>query len=163
MSDESAIRNELVQLLVGQSAFRMLDHIVADFPASAMNQRPPNVPYTPWALLEHIRVGQNDILEYIRDTNYRSPHWPDEYWPKPDAQADQAAWAKTVAAIKADRDALAAMITDPKVDLTAPLPHAPEHTILRELRLVAGHTSFHLGEFAVLRQVMGTWPADHKL
>jgi hypothetical protein len=163
MTDEATLRNELVQLLRGQSGFRILDHVVADFPLQAMNQRPPNVPYTPWALLEHIRVGQNDILQYVRDPSYRSPHWPDEYWPAPDQKADQAAWDDTVAAIKSDRDALAEIIADLKVDLAAPLPHAPEHTILRELRLVSGHTSFHLGEFAVLRQVMGTWPADHKL
>jgi hypothetical protein len=161
--DDAALRDELVQLLRGQSAFRILDHVVADFPADAMNRRPPNVPYTPWALLEHIRVGQNDILQYIRDPKYVSPHWPDEYWPPPDQQADAAAWQQTVDAIKADRDALADLIVDPKLDLTAPLPHAPDHTLLRELRLAAGHTSFHLGEFSVLRQVMGTWPADHKL
>ena len=34
----------------------------------------------------------------------------------------------------------------------------PGHTLLRELTLVGNHNSYHLGEFAVLRQVMGGWP-----
>ena len=27
--------------------------------------------------------------------------------------------------------------------------------------LVADHNSHHIGEFAILRQVMSTWPPDH--
>jgi hypothetical protein len=30
---------------------------------------------------------------------------------------------------------------------------------LREILLVADHNAYHIGEFAVLRQVMGTWRA----
>ncbi len=161
MSDEAKLRDEIAQLLRGQSTFRLFEHIVRDFPPAAMNQRPPNVPYTPWALLEHIRVAQWDILEYIRNPEYVAPHWPDEYWPPPDQQADEAMWQRSVAGFQADRSALEQILLDPSVDLTAPLPHAPEHTIIREIRLAAGHSAFHLGEFAILRQVMGTWPPDH--
>jgi hypothetical protein len=163
MSDEATLRDEVAKLLRGESTFRLFEHIVADFPAEAMNQRPPNVPYTPWALLEHIRVAQHDILEYIRNPHYVASHWPDDYWPPADQQADAGMWQQSIAAYQADRAALEQILMDPSVDLTAPLPHAPEHTIMREMRLAAGHTSFHLGEFSVLRQVMQTWPADHKL
>lgn len=163
MSDEARLRDELAQLLRGTSTFRLFEHIVADFPTEAMNQRPPNVPYTPWGLLEHIRVAQWDILEYIRNQQHVSPTWPDDYWPPPDQRADRAMWERSINRYLTDRAALEAMLLDPNVDLTAPLPHAPEHTIMREVRLVAGHSAFHLGEFAVLRQVMQTWPADHKL
>jgi hypothetical protein len=31
---------------------------------------------------------------------------------------------------------------------------------LREFLLVADHNAYHVGEFAILRQVMGTWPKD---
>jgi hypothetical protein len=90
-------------------------------------------------------------------------HWPDDYWPRADQRADAAMWQQSIERYLADRAALEAILLDPAVDLTAPLPEAPEHTVMRELRLAAGHTAFHLGEFAVLRQVMQTWPADHKL
>ncbi len=29
-----------------------------------------------------------------------------------------------------------------------------------EVLLVADHNSYHIGEFAILRQVMGTWPGN---
>jgi hypothetical protein len=53
--------------------------------------------------------------------------------------------------------ALQAVVVDPATDLTAPLPHAPSYTILREILLVADHNAYHIGEFAILRQVMETW------
>jgi hypothetical protein len=42
----------------------------------------------------------------------------------------------------------------------ATIPNTPGHTILREVRLVGDHNAYHIGEFAILRQVMGTWPSD---
>ena len=40
----------------------------------------------------------------------------------------------------------------------------PERMDGRDLLLltVASHNSYHIGEFAILRQVLGTWPADHE-
>jgi hypothetical protein len=49
-------------------------------------------------------------------------------------------------------------VADPATDLLAGIPGTPGHTILREVRLVGDHNAYHLGEFAILRQVMGTWP-----
>jgi hypothetical protein len=43
--------------------------------------------------------------------------------------------------------------------LHADLPHAEGYTVLREILLVADHNAYHLGEFAILRQVMGIWGA----
>jgi len=58
--------------------------------------------------------------------------------------------------------ALKAMVQDPATDLTAELPHAPGYTLLREVLLVADHNAYHVGEFGILRQVMGTWPPGHE-
>jgi DNA invertase Pin-like site-specific DNA recombinase len=34
--------------------------------------------------------------------------------------------------------------------------------ILREVRVVAAHNAYHIGEFAILREVMGSWPAGRE-
>ena len=135
---------------------------VADFPAGALNQVVPNGIYTPWHLLEHIRYAQADILDYIRNRSYLAPTWPDNYWPARDAQATPDDLAATVEAFGRDRAALREVVTDPAVDLFAVIPGTPGHTILREIRVVSAHNAYHLGEFAILRQVMGTWPADRE-
>ena len=51
-------------------------------------------------------------------------------------------------------------MADPATDLLATIEGTPGHTILREVRVVGAHNAYHIGEFAILRQVMGTWPPD---
>jgi hypothetical protein len=136
------------------------DEAVAEFPERAINLRPPNVGYTPWQLLEHLRITQWDILEYVRDPHHASPDWPVGYWPASDATATPAQFQATVEAFRADQAALRALVSDPSTDLLAVLADTPGHTVLREIRVVADHNAYHIGEFAILRQVMGTWPAD---
>jgi hypothetical protein len=123
----------------------------------AINTRPPNVPYTPWHLLEHMRITQWDILEFIRNPEHVSPEWPVDYWPAREAEADAARWQQSVEQFQADLGALVAIVEDPATDLYADLPHAPGYNILREMLLVADHSAYHTGEFGILRQVMGTW------
>ncbi len=154
---DTALREQLLHLLRGGNAHLTFDEAVADFPPDAMNQRPPNVPYTPWHLLEHLRLAQWDILDFVRNPDYQEMRWPDDYWPAPDAEADTAAWEQTLASFRADLKAVEEIASNPKTDLAATIPHGSGQTVLREILLVADHNAYHIGEFAILRQVMGTW------
>lgn len=160
MSDDR-LREQLIHLLDGRHAHMTLEDAVAGFPPEAINEAPPNVPYTPWQLLEHIRIAQWDILEFIRDPEHVSPDWPDGYWPARSRQADLQAWENSVERLLADREALAAIVRDPDVDLSAPLPHAPDYTVLREILVVADHSAYHLGELGMMRQVLDAWGEAH--
>ena len=161
MDVQAGLRQQLARGLRGADTHMPFEEAVADFPAWAINARPPNVPYSPWHLLEHLRLTQWDILAYVTDPGHVSPPWPVGYWPEITAEATPDQFAATIAAFRADRAALEALVLDPATDLLAPLPHAPEHSILREVRIVANHNSYHLGEFAILRQVMGSWGPRH--
>jgi hypothetical protein len=154
------LRQEVVALLEGRGAHMAFEAAVASFPEKAMNRRPRNLSYTPWHLVEHIRITQWDILEYIRTPGHVSPPWPSGYWPLPSARATPEQFAASVAATLADRRALRKIVLDPATDLEAPLVNNRRHTVLREVRIVADHTAYHVGEFAILRQVTGTWPPD---
>jgi hypothetical protein len=158
---ERAVRKQALDLLRGGMAHMTFDEAVADFPLDRINERPPNVAYSPWHLLEHIRLCQIDILEFMRDPGYRERRFPDDYWPPADAVADADAWERTLAAFRSDFAAICAIADDPQFDLHAHIPWGDGQTILRELLLVADHNAYHLGEFAILRQIMGTWPAGH--
>ena len=156
------LRAQMMEFIEGRGAHLPFDAAIADFPAGAMNLRPPRVTYTPWHILEHLRRTQRDILDYIRDRAYISPHWPEDYWPAPESVATVEEWEATIAGFRADRTALVALLADESTDLLAVIPGTPGHTILREVRLVGDHNAYHIGEFAILRQVMGTWPADRR-
>ena len=162
MPDLDILRRQLVELIDARGAHMPFDAAVADFPAGGMNVVVPNGVYTPWHLLEHIRFAQADILDYIRNRSYLAPTWPDNYWPARDAQATAPDFAATIEGYRADRSALRELVADPATDLLAPIPGTPGHTIVRQVRIVGAHNAYHLGEFAILRQVMGTWPANRE-
>src|SRR6187551_178378 len=114
---ERALRDQLVRLLQGGMAHMTYDQAIADFPLDRINERPPNVPYTPWHILEHLRITQWDILDFMRNPDYKELAWPDQYWPAPDATTDADGWARTIADFHADFEAICAIATDPQTDL----------------------------------------------
>ncbi len=156
------LRQQLAELLDGVGAHMSFEEAIADFPDDAINVRATHVDYTPWHLVEHLRLTQADILDYMTNSDYVEPAWPDEYWPDRDATATRAEFEATIEAFMADKAALRAMVMDPGRDLFAVIPGTPGHTLLREVRIDADHNAYHVGEFAILRQVMGTWPAGHE-
>jgi DinB superfamily len=160
--ENDALRRQLAQLLDGVGAHMPFEEAVADFPDAAMNVRPPNVDYTPWQLIEHLRLTQADILDYIVNPDYVEIAWPADYWPAREATATRAVFDETVRGFLADKATLRAMVVDPGRDLFAVIPGTPGHTLIREIRIDADHNAYHVGEFAILRQVMGTWPPGHE-
>lgn len=162
MSTSAELRHQLLVLLRSGNAHMSFDEAVADFPMDRINDRAPNVPYTPWHLLEHIRRAQRDILSYIQDDPYEELTFPDDFWPRPDLDAGEEEWNDTIRRYNADLKSLETIVADESQDLDATVPTSNEHTILREIITVASHTHYHLGEFAILRQVMGTWGPGHE-
>ena len=158
MNADQIVRDHLLALLRGGSAYMTFDQAIANFPMDRINERPPNVPYTLYHVLEHMRITQWDILDYIRNPNYKEMEWPKDYWPAQDSTADESAWNETIRRFKADKSEIESIINDPQTDLYAPIPHGyGGHTILREVLVVADHNAYHTGEFAILRQVMNAW------
>lgn len=157
MTGENILREHLIQLLNGRNAHLNFDDAVASFPISFINARPPNVSYTPWHLVEHLRITQWDILEFMINPDHVSPDWPVGYWPDPQVEANETAWLKSLNAFRADLSAVEDIVRDDRIDLTAEIPHAAGYTYVREVLLVADHNAYHIGEFSILRQVMGTW------
>lgn len=154
------LRKELRELLEGGNAHQDFEAAVRDFPAELRGKRPKGLPYSGWELLEHMRIAQNDILEFIRDPAYESPPWPEGYWPAKPAPPSEADWERSVEAFNADRRAILELVTDPKRDLIKPFPHGSGQNLLREALLVADHTAYHLGQLIAVRRLLGCWPSN---
>jgi hypothetical protein len=159
MNENTDLRKHLVELLSGGHAHADFEKAIADLPAKLRGARVPNLPYSAWGLLEHLRIAQWDILEFIRNPKHVSPKWPEGYWPKDDAPSDSAAWNASIAAFGRDLKDLQTLVTNPASDLFATIPHGDGQTILREALLAADHNSYHLGEMVALRRLLGAWDA----
>jgi hypothetical protein len=158
MSDNTSIlRRHLIKLLRGRQAHVDFDAAVAGLPARLRGAKAPGLPFTPWRLLEHMRIAQWDILEFSRDAKHVAPKFPEGYWPASDAPPDTKAWERSVKAFRADLAAMQGLVANPATDLFAPIPHGQGQTVLREAMLVADHNSYHLGQLVLLRRALGAW------
>jgi hypothetical protein len=157
MPTDRALREEVLWLLGGGHAHVGFKKAVARMPESLQGKKPRGAPYTPWQQLEHLRICQRDILEYIRNAKHVSPDWPAGYWPTPAPRA-RGAWAKSARAFEVDLKALMQLAKSPSMDLLARVPADPDGpTFLHELLLVADHNAYHLGQLIVLRRALGAW------
>lgn len=152
MDDQSELRGHLIELLNGRSAHIDLDAALNGFPLEHINTRIENSPYTAWELLEHVRLAQWDILDFSVNPEYREMAFPDDYWPKDAGTED--AWKASVSQVRTELKAMRDLVTDPKTDLFAPIPHGDGQTILREALLVADHNAYHLGQIMLLRRIL---------
>ena len=60
-------------------------------------------------------------------------------------------------AFRADLKAMAEMVADESTDLFAPIPHGDGQTVLRQALLLADHNAYHLGQFVLVRRLLGAW------
>lgn len=157
MSDE-ALRSHLSRLLTWHDAHVSFEDALKDLPPGQRGLRPPGAPYSPWQLLEHLRLAQLDILEFCRNPAYEEPRWPDDYWPESPEPPAQDAWDRSIERYLQDRAALVQLVEDPGVDLFAVIPHGAGQTYLREVLLVADHNAYHVGELVLARRLLGSWP-----
>ena len=119
MPSDQSLRDELVFLLEGGNAHMSFEEAVVAYPMERINTPFPNGSYSSWHLLEHLRLSQWDILDFIRNPDYEERAWPKDYWPASDQQATPDDWQRTIRDFLADRQALRAIVMDPQTDLGA--------------------------------------------
>jgi hypothetical protein len=154
---DKELREHVLYLLGGGGAHLSFDDAVADLPNQVRGKRPPHIPHTPWRLVEHMRIAQEDILEFCRNPKHVSPEWPGGYWPQGDAPPDDQAWDKSLSQFRDDLDAMKRLVADSGTDLLARLPHGDGQTVLREALLVADHNAYHLGQLVTVRRALESW------
>jgi hypothetical protein len=152
--DNAALRRHIASLLDWNDAHATFDQAVSGIPHDLRGRQPAGLPYSPWQLLEHLRLAQRDILEFCTSAGYEEPAWPDDYWPAGPAPR-YGEWEQSMESFRADREALKQLALD--VDLFASIPHGTGQTYLRELLLVADHNAYHIGELIVVRRLLGNW------
>ena len=158
MPKSAEFRKELLDYLERPRAHISLEKAVAGMPVGLMNRKPRGVPYTPWGLVEHIRITQRDMIDFMSDPDYRELEWPKAYWPDPvTSKADAKKWNKSVATIARDHHALIALARHPKRDLLAKIPWGDGQTSMREVMQIIDHTAYHTGELVLMRRMMGAW------
>jgi uncharacterized damage-inducible protein DinB len=160
MESENPLRVHLIRALDWEEAHVGFEKAVAGIPDEKRGLRIVGFEHSLWELLEHMRIAQEDLVDFCLNANYvHSRKWPDDYWPQNPAPPDAAAWKKSVAALMTDRNKLKQLVQDPDVDLLALVPTGTGgQTYLRTILLVIDHNAYHLGQLLAVRQSLGVWP-----
>jgi len=161
MSDTRALRDHLVRVLDWEDAHVGFDKAIDGIPAGKQGARAPGFEHSPWQLLEHLRLAQDDILDFCLNSAYRhTMTWPEDYWPKDPAPPSEKAWADSIASYVRTRDALKQLAREAE-DLTAKVPTGKDNqTYLRAILLAADHAAYHVGQIVAVRKALGLWPAS---
>jgi hypothetical protein len=149
-----SLRKHLENPLRVKGAHLSFEAAVADFPVALRNAKPAGAPHSAWELLEHMRLGQQDILDFCRNPNHQEKKFPDDYWPATDAPSSEEAWTASLEQFQSDAREMQALVADTTHDLLAKLPRGKDQTLLREALRVAGHNAYHLGQLVFLRKML---------
>ena len=154
---ETRLRDQLARALDWDEAHVGFDKAVEGVAADKRGARPAGFEHSPWQLLEHMRIAQEDILDFCVNAKYEhSLKWPDDYWPKPAPPSD-AAWKDSIASFTRSREKVKALARDVE-DLTRKVPTGKgDQTYLRAILLVADHTAYHVGQLVAVRRALGIW------
>ena len=156
MDREESLRTHLRRLLDWQDAHVSFDAAVKGITLDLRGVAPEGLPYTPWQLLEHLRLAQLDILEFCRNPGYVEPP-PQWYWPPTAGPPTAEAWDESVAGFKKDLAAVKEIAANDAIDLFEEIPHGNGQTYLRELLFVADHNAYHVGELVAVGRMLGIW------
>lgn len=149
-----SLRRHLANLLQMKGAHVNLEAAVSGFPPALRGVKPPGAPHSAWQLLEHMRIAQQDILDFSRNPKYRDKKFPDDYWPTTEAPPNDAAWDESVRQFQEDLQEIQDLLADTKNDLLAKIAHGSGQTLLREALVAADHNAYHLGQLVYLRKML---------
>jgi hypothetical protein len=152
-----SLRDHLLTLLQDEHAHPLFDRAMDGMPPNLRGTRPENFPHSAWELVEHMRLAQWDIMEYVVNPDHVSPEFPKGYWPASPAPPDDAAWEKSVANFRADAARMIGWLKDESNDLLAPVPFAKNATLLRQILMTADHNAYHIGQLVTVRRLLGAW------
>lgn len=157
MSSQKSIRDLLIEQLDGRNAHVDFNQAVQGVPWRQAGIKIERAPHTIWELVEHIRITQDDILEFCRNENYEEIDWPDDYWPSSNSAESRSAWRSSTAAVQKGFEEMKEIVLNPTLDLQTPLPHGDGQTLFREAMLFVDHGAYHIGQIVQVRRMLGNW------
>jgi hypothetical protein len=155
--NDAVLRKGLIELLDGGGAHVTIRKALTGLKPRNRNVRPADSLHSVWEEFEHMRIAQEDILRYTLKPRWKSPSWPDGYWPDPKKCLTAAMWKSSVKRFFEDFKEAKALARNRGIDLTAEIPHGEGRTYLREVLLIADHNAYHIGQIVSVRKLLNDW------
>jgi len=116
-----------------------------------------NFSHTIWEELEHLQLAQEDIFRYMLEPDWKSPKWPEGYWPAEKENVTGEEWDKSLNGFFSDLEEVQEFVNNTEFDLIDKIPHTKNHTYFREILLIIDHNAYHLGKVVEMRKALKNW------
>jgi hypothetical protein len=154
MDTDKILRDQLETLIRQGNAFSPLVNVLENISYDDTGKKINGSDHTIWEITEHIRICLHDLVEYSKDSFFKSPPWPDGYWPEKSSPKSGKEWLESIERIKELTEEMIRMIQDPGRDLYEPFAANSNHNILRQATIVAEHNAYHTGQLAMMNKVL---------
>lgn len=157
MGSEKTVRALLLEQLEGKNAHVDFHQAIQGLTYKQAGIKVEGIPHTIWELIEHIRIAQDDILEFCTNSEYQEINWPDDYWPKQSKPGSKEQFEQSVQAILDGIEEMRELIRNPKNNLQETFSHGDGQTLFREAMLIVDHNAYHIGQIVLIRRILGSW------
>jgi len=151
--DFEALRGTVGKALSGKDAHVEARGVLAGLDWRVAGARPDGAPHSVFQLVSHMTYWQEWVVKWLDGKKPRAPKHASGGWPGGMAPASPQEWERTV---RRFGDALEGLEKRSReADL---LSKRGKTTRLEMLHVIGSHTSYHVGQVALLRQLLGAWP-----
>ena len=156
MSQEN-LKSDMLEFLGSHPAHADAKRSLQDINPKNRHKKVENFSHTIWEELEHLRLAQEDILKYMLEPDWKSPKWPEGFWPNKKENISEEEWDNSLAGFMKDLTEVQEFVQKSKIDLAKKIPHTQNHTYLREILLIIDHNAYHLGKIVEMRKALNNW------
>jgi hypothetical protein len=153
MNLEDAVLATLVAGVTGGGAHLDSSTVLDGLDWTLAGRETPGSPYTVLQCANHIIYWNGYAIAAMAGQSPKAPEHAVDGWPGPAAPASDEEWQ---AFIKAYKASLAALVTTAQERRFTDL--IVTRIRLDSLRAMTQHVSYHVGQIALLRRMMGAWP-----
>lgn len=152
-SDQKILEGAVRVALSGRGAHAGTKNLFDGLDWKLAGMRPPGATHSVFQLLGHMIYWQEWVVKWLDGGSPLIPKHASASWPAKPAPTSVRDWRRAVRAFRRGLDGLARRAG--KKDLLAT---RGKSTGLGMLHAIASHNSYHGGQVALVRQMLGAWP-----
>ncbi len=151
--DQKLLKTVVGRALSGKGAHVASLRAFSGVDAQAAGAQPLGLPHSLFQILSHIVFWQDWVVKWLDGEKPRVPKHASGSWPASPAPANATEWRRSMRRFQTGLGELERRSRE--VDLLAGIG---KQSRLEMLHALASHTSYHIGQAVVLRQILRKWP-----
>ena len=153
-SKDELLRKILLQALTGRGSHVLVEHALEGLDSELAGKRPAGMPHSIFEIVNHLFYWQDFSLQWLNGQKPSTPEHADDSWPGDKGPKDAQEWGETVDRFHRGLEEFGQWVESE--DLFS--DRGSGKTAVEIIQMIATHNSYHTGQIASLRRLLGDWP-----